>query len=43
MAPYANYGQVLHAITNYETGYVINKVLFSIYTPLETDTLGYTS
>ena len=43
MALYANYGQVLYATTNCETGYIISKVLFSIYILLETNTLGYTS
>ena len=43
MALHINYGQVLYATTNCETGYVINKVPPSIYTPLETDTLGHIS
>ena len=43
MAPYINYGQVLYATANCETGYIISKVPLSIYTLSETDTLGYTS
>jgi len=43
MVLYANYGQVLCVATNYKTGYIIGKVPSSIYTLLETDTLGYTS
>ena len=43
MALYANYGQVLRTTANRETGYIINKVPFSIYILLETDTLGHTS
>ena len=43
MVLYINYGQVLRAATNYKTGYVLGKVPLSIYTPLETNTLGYTS
>jgi len=43
MVPYINYRQVLRAATNYKTGYVLGKVPPSIYTPLETNTLGYTS
>ena len=38
-----NYGQVFYIITNCETGYIISKVPFSIYTPSETDMLGYTN
>ena len=43
MVLYINYGQVLYTATNRETGYVLGKVPPSIYTPLETDMLGYTS
>jgi len=43
MVPYINYGQVLRTTTNYKTGYVLGEVPPSIYTPLETNILGYTS
>jgi len=43
MVLYMNYRQVLYAATNYKTGYVLGEVPPSIYTPLETNTLGYTS
>ena len=43
MALYMNYGQVLRATANRETGYIIGEVPPSIYIPSETDTLGYTS
>jgi len=43
MVPYANYGQALRIATNYKTGHILGKVPPSIYTPLETNTLGYTN
>jgi hypothetical protein len=43
MVPYMNYGQVLRAATNRETGHVLGEVPPSTYTPSETDTSGYTS
>jgi hypothetical protein len=43
MALYTNYGQVLYTTANRETGYVISKIPPSIYIPLKTDMLGYTS
>ena len=43
VVPYANYGQVLRATANRETGHVIGEVPPSIYTPSETDTLRHTS
>jgi hypothetical protein len=43
MALYANYGQVLYAIANRKTGYIIGEIPFSIYTLLKTDMLEYIS
>ena len=43
MVPYANYGQVLRATANRETGHVIGEVPPSMYTPSETDTSRHTS
>jgi len=34
---------MLYAATNYKTSYILSKVPPSIYTPLETNTLGYTN
>jgi hypothetical protein len=43
MTLYANYGQVLRTTANRKTGYIIGEIPLSIYTPSETDILGYIS